>query len=118
MNDCKSQMGLLYEGVVPKSGNSQKFFKRSTGILEAIDEVKTMSLSKWARAQYDAYRKQVMDRKAREDYVRDEGRAESENRIAILVEKMTAAGEADKLPQLSQKDFLHKMLEKYDLMEK
>ena len=100
---------------------------KNAGILEAIDEVKTMSLSKWAKANYDAYRKQVMDRKAREDYVRDEGieiektagraegRAESENRIAILVEKMTAAGEADKL---SQKDFLHKMLEKYGLQEK
>ena len=64
---------------------------KNAGILEAIDEVKTMSLSKWAKAQYDAYRKQVMDRKAREDYVRDEG---------IEIGKTAVS-----------KRFLHKMLE-------
>lgn len=45
----------------------------NAGILEAIREVKIMSLSKRLRAHYEAYQKDIRDRKAREKYVRMEG---------------------------------------------
>lgn len=45
----------------------------NAGILEAIREVKIMSLSKRLRAHYEAHMKDVRDRKAREKYVRLEG---------------------------------------------
>ncbi len=44
------------------------------GILEAIEEVKAMSLRKGLRALYEARLKEMRDRMAREDYVRGEGR--------------------------------------------
>jgi len=44
------------------------------GILEAIEEVKAMSLRKGLRALYEAHLKEMRDRMAREDYVRGEGR--------------------------------------------
>ena len=48
----------------------------NAGILEAIREVKVMSLSKRLRAHYEAHMKDVRDRKAREKYVRMEGEKE------------------------------------------
>ena len=48
----------------------------NAGILEAIREVKIMSLSKRLRAHYEAHMKDVRDRKAREKYVRMEGEKE------------------------------------------
>ena len=45
----------------------------NAGILEAIREVKIMSLSKRLRLHYEAHMKDVRDRKAREKYVRMEG---------------------------------------------
>ena len=45
----------------------------NAGILEAIREVKLMSLSKRLRAHYEAHMKDIRDRKAREKYVRQEG---------------------------------------------
>ena len=44
------------------------------GILEAIEEVKAMSLRKSLRALYEARLKEMRNRMAREDYVRGEGR--------------------------------------------
>ena len=44
------------------------------GILEAIEEVKAMSLRKGLRALYEVRLKEMRDRMAREDYVRGEGR--------------------------------------------
>lgn len=49
---------------------------KNPGILEAIREVKVMSLRKDMRALYEAHVKEMRDRHAREDYVRAEGKAE------------------------------------------
>lgn len=43
------------------------------GILEAIREIKVMSLGKSLRWLYEARLKEIRDLKARDDYVRDEG---------------------------------------------
>lgn len=46
---------------------------KNTGILEAIKEVRVMSLGKTLRAIHEAKLKEIRDRNAREDYVRSEG---------------------------------------------
>lgn len=46
---------------------------KNTGILEAIKEVRVMSLGKTLRALHEARLKEIRDRNAREDYVRSEG---------------------------------------------
>ncbi len=63
------------------------------GVLAAIREVKLMNLGKGLRALYEAHLKEVRDRKARDDYVWDEGEAagRAEERISI-VRKMSAKG--------------------------
>ena len=61
------------------------------GILEAIKEIKLASAGKAIRAMYDAHMKEIRDRNARDDYVRDEGRAEGE---AIGEARGEAIGEA------------------------
>ena len=45
---------------------------KNVGLQEAINMVKTMSLSKRMRLRYEAHMKDVRDRRAREDYVRQE----------------------------------------------
>lgn len=46
---------------------------KNVGILEAIKEVRVMSLSKRMRLRYEARLKEMRDQKAREDLVRQEG---------------------------------------------
>ena len=46
---------------------------KNPGVLEAIEEVRRMSLGKGLRALYEAHLKEIRDRWAREDYVRMEG---------------------------------------------
>lgn len=46
---------------------------------------------------------------------REEGLEQGMDRTMLLIEKMTAAGETDKLSQLSSRDFLQEMLKKYGL---
>ncbi|MCM1193116.1 MAG: hypothetical protein NC123_02355, partial [Butyrivibrio sp.] len=46
------------------------------GILEAVKEVKAMSLRKNLRALYEGHMREIRDRYARDDYVRAEGIAE------------------------------------------
>ncbi|MCD7921075.1 MAG: Rpn family recombination-promoting nuclease/putative transposase [Clostridiales bacterium] len=46
---------------------------KNPGITEAIQEVRIMSLGKRMRLRYEAHLKEVRDRNAREEYVRDEG---------------------------------------------
>ena len=65
---------------------------KNPGILEAINEVRAMNLVKTLRVLYDAHMKEIRDRNARDDYVRNEGlmqgraegREEWENRLNRL----------------------------------
>jgi len=70
----------------------------NAGIMEAISELKQMSLSKRLRALYDARMKEIRDRNARDEYVRDEG-------IAIGESK----GECKKLIDLVRRMMIRKM---------
>ena len=67
---------------------------RNAGILEAIKEVREMSLVKTWRALHEARLKEIRDRNAREDYVRSEGlnqgRSEGEERLNRLYGRLIA----------------------------
>ena len=65
----------------------------NAGILEAIREVKRMSLGRSLKAVYEAHMKQIRDQNARDDYVRDEGIAIGETKKVIgLIRKKMAKG--------------------------
>lgn len=68
---------------------------KNPGILEAIREVRTMSLSRRLKLRYEAYQKQIRDDKAWKKYEREEARKEglAEGRAAGLAEGR-AAGHA------------------------
>jgi len=68
----------------------------NAGISEAVKEVKRMSLSKGLRALYESHMKEIRDRNARDDYVRDEG-------IAIGLTQGKVQGEKQKLVSLVRK---------------
>lgn len=53
------------------------------GILEAIKEIKVMSLNKRMRLHYEARMKEIRDKHAREEYVRDEGIALGKQAIIL-----------------------------------
>ena len=66
---------------------------KNVGLQEAINMVKTMSLSKRMRLRYEAHMKDVRDRRAREDYVREEGLREGRQESLIQVaQRMLAKG--------------------------
>ncbi|MCD7982243.1 MAG: Rpn family recombination-promoting nuclease/putative transposase [Clostridiales bacterium] len=77
---------------------------QNPGLLEAIREVKMMSLSKRMRLRYEAHLKEVRDRKAREDYVREEGLQDgirqgidqgAEQKLLSQIERKLAAGQTE-----------------------
>ena len=55
---------------------------KNPGILEAIKEVRIMSLGKTMRALYEGHMKQIRDQYARDEYVRTEG-IEQVNRLNL-----------------------------------
>ena len=104
----------------------------NAGILEAIKEVEHMSLSRWAKAQYEEHMKRVMDRKAEDAYVFDRGvergieqgieqgigrgrQLEKENLIK-LISSMNAEGDTDKVAQLDDPEVLLAMQRKYGMI--
>ncbi|MCD7923157.1 MAG: Rpn family recombination-promoting nuclease/putative transposase [Clostridiales bacterium] len=68
---------------------------KNPGITEAIQEVRIMSLGKRMRLRYEAHLKEVRDRNAREEYVRDEGIEQgSEQKLISLIERKLALGQS------------------------
>ena len=91
-----------------------------------------MSLSRWAKAQYEEHMKRVMDRKAEDAYVFDRGvergieqgieqgigrgrQLEKENLIK-LISRMNAGGDTDKVAQLDDPEVLLAMQRKYGMI--
>ena len=103
----------------------------NVGILDAIEVVRKMNLGKKLRWTYEARLKAKRDRKAEDDYVRDEGRAEGriegqmeglvqgraegQEQLAQLIVRMSENGEAGQLERLSDAKFRNEMLQKYGL---
>lgn len=94
------------------------------GITIALGEVKKMSLSRKLRVLYEVYMKEIRDKKAREDYVRDEGIAlgKAEDIIQLLAELGTVPEELKQIVQ-AEKDIdtlnrWHKLAAKSETLEK
>lgn len=100
---------------------------KSAGILEAIKEIEHMSLTRYARMRYDEHLKRIMDRKAQDAYVydqghqvgreegREEGRQEERRSMVELISRMNAGEDADKITQLKDPDVLEAMMKKYGI---
>lgn len=88
---------------------------KNPGILEAVKEVRHMSLGRWARAMYDEHMKMVRDQHARDEYVRDLGAEQERNRLTNLIARMNAEGDEDNIPRLQDPEFVREMLKKYNL---
>ena len=76
------------------------------GIQEAIRELKTMSLGKRLRMEYEAHLKAVRDRKAEDEYVLEEGIRQGEREaIENVVRNALAEGMSDEaIKRLTQCD--------------
>lgn len=61
---------------------------KNPGIVEAIRELRQMSMSNPLRILYEAYLKKIRDEKAREDYVWDQGVVEGELLFAELTKRL------------------------------
>ena len=101
---------------------------KNAGILEAIKEIEHMSLSRWAKVQYEEHMKRMMDRKAEDAYVYDRGveagiergieqgigrgRQLEKERLLKLISGMNTGGDTDKVAQLGDPKVLEAMQKK------
>lgn len=79
--------------------------------MEAIKELEHMSLTRYARMRYEEHLKSVMDRKAQDAYVYDQG----QQSMLELIKRMNANGDADKVVQLGNPNVLKAMMKKYGI---
>jgi len=96
----------------------------NNGILEAIQELKHMSLSGIAKAYWEDYLKAKRDSKAREDYVWDEGkqagidigRQEEKQRLNTLYQQLKADNRTEDIMRaIDDSDYQQKLLQEYGL---
>ena len=120
-----------FREIMACEGIRKQLISDVTGILDAIEVVRRMNLGKKLRWTYEARLKAKRDRKAEDDYVRDEGRAEGriegqmeglvqgraegQEQLAQLIVRMSENGEAGQLERLSDAKFRNEMLQKYGL---
>lgn len=95
--------------------NGLRMQTNNAGILEAIKEVEHMSLSRWAKAQYEEHMKRVMDRKAEDAYVFEQGRTEERTKLLTLISKMSGGEDEDKVTKLDNPEVLEAMCKKYGI---
>lgn len=82
---------------------------KNPGILEAIKEVRVMSLGRMIKVLYEGRMKQIRDRNARDAYVREEGRSEgiaegiAEGRTAGIAEGRSEGREITLIQQILRK---------------
>ena len=97
---------------------------KNAGILEAIKEVRVMSLGKTLRLMYEARLKEIRDRDAREDYVRNEGieqgrsegRSQGEDRLNRLHGSLIADKRFDDLERsIKDKKYREQLYKEYEI---
>ena len=93
---------------------------KNEGIIEAIREVRSMSLRKTLRALHEARLKEIRDRNAREDYVRNEGWnagvSEGEDRLNHLNASLIADNRLEDLERAIQdKEYREQLYKQYGL---
>ena len=98
-----------------KTEEELKMLEASTkneGILEAIREVRGMSLRKTLRAMHEARLKEIRDKNAREDYVRSEG----EDRLNRLNGSLIADNRLEDLERaIKDKEYREQLYKQYGL---
>ena len=111
-----------------KTEEEMEMLKTSTknlGILEAIKEVRVMSLRKNLRLIHEARLKEIRDRDAREDYVRregwnegrNEGRNEGEDRLNGLICRLIADERFEDLKKATQdKEYREQLYKEYGIL--
>ena len=85
---------------------------KNPGILEAIKEVKIMSLGKTMRALYEGHMKQVRDQYARDEYVRMEG-IEQVNRLNLRLIEDNRLEDLERAAK--DRTYLEKLLKEYGI---
>ena len=94
------------------------------GIIEAVKEVRIMSLSKYLRLLHKARLKEIRDRDAREDYVRregwdaehSEGRSEGEDRLNRLYGSLVADKRFEDLERsIKDKEYHEQLYKEYGI---
>ena len=93
---------------------------KNVGILEAVKEVRIMSLRKTLRLMHEARLKEIRDRDAREDYVRNEGRSEGrsqgEDRMNRLVICLIENGRQDDIEKAARdKKYREQLYKEYEI---
>lgn len=89
---------------------------KNAGILEAIKEVRVMSLGKTLRAIHEAKLKEIRDRNAREDYVRSEGVKQGEERFGKLNLSLIADKRFEDVERASKdKDYRERLYKEYGI---
>ena len=107
-----------------KTEEEMEMLKASTknlGVLEAIKEVRVMSLRKNLRLIHEARLKEIRDRDAREDYVRregwNEGRNEGEDRLNGLICRLIADERFEDLKKATQdKEYREQLYKEYGIL--
>ena len=118
LNKPLSGIGRMDEWVQlfnAKTEEELKMLEASTkneGILEAIREVRGMSLRKTLRAMHEARLKEIRDKNAREDYVRSEG----EDRLNRLNGSLIADNRLEDLERaIKDKEYREQLYKQYGL---
>ena len=97
---------------------------KNVGILEAIKEVRIMSLRKTLRLMHEARLKEIRDRDAREDYVRNEGielgrsegRSQGEDRLSRLHGSLIADKRFEDLERsIKDKKYREQLYKEYEI---
>ena len=65
--------------------------------------------------EYDKEKEEKKLRKAEREFGREEGRIEERKSLLILISKMSAGGDTDKIPQLEDPKTLEEMKKKYEI---
>lgn len=89
---------------------------KNIGVLEAIKEVKAMSLGKTLRMLHEARLKEIRDRNAREDYVRGEGIEQGELRVNRLYRALIMDKRYDDMEKaVNDKSFREQLYREYGI---
>lgn len=89
---------------------------KNKGVLAALEELKTMNLPRAARDIYEEIMKEKRDKRAREEYVWDEGKAEGITKVKLLIQKLAEAGREDDIIKFAtDEEYLKKLLKEFNI---
>ena len=106
----------LFNAKTEEELNMLQTTTKNPGILEAIKEVRIMSLGKTMRALYEGHMKQVRDQYARDEYVRTEGLQQGMERVNHLNLRLIEDNRLEDLKRAAKdRTYLEKLLKEYGI---